>query len=311
MQDARQAVSEAFRKVQDRICAFIDAENLQDHREDPWDYSGGARTDPAADAPAAGGQHGGGLTRTWDGGSLLEKGGVGFSAIRGSSLPPSASSQLKLPPGTRFFATGVSLVLHPRNPHVPTVHMNVRYFEAGEAWWFGGGIDLTPYYPVESEVVGFHRTLRGLCEAHGRDHAAWKRACDDYFFLKHRGEARGVGGIFFDHLRGDRMADFTFVEALGLAFPDLYRPFLAGRDRPHTEAQRQFQLYRRSRYVEFNLLYDRGTLFGLQSGGRTESILMSMPPLARWEYGYRPEPGSEEERLTAYFLQPRDWAGMP
>jgi coproporphyrinogen III oxidase len=317
MQDFRQAVSGAFRAVQDSICAFLDAENGKTFREDAWDYAAlasarAAVSSPApASAPAApsGGQSGGGVTRTWDGGGFLEKGGVAFSAIEGSSLPPSALAQLSLAPGARFFATGVSLVLHPRNPHVPTIHMNVRYFEAGEAWWFGGGIDLTPYYPVESQVVGFHRALRGLCRAHGRDHEAWKRACDEYFFLKHRGEARGVGGIFFDHLRGDRGADFAFAEALGLAFPDLYRPFLAGRGLPYGEAERQFQLHRRSRYAEFNLLYDRGTLFGLQSGGRTESILMSMPPLARWEYGYQPPPGSPEERLTAYFLKPRDWAG--
>lgn len=296
MQDARDRIAEAFRKVQDHICAFLSAENGRGFREDPWSYSGG---------------QGGGLTRTWDGGDFLEKGGVGFSAIHGSSLPPSALAQLKLPQGTRFFATGVSLVMHPRNPHVPTVHLNVRYFEAGEAWWFGGGIDLTPYYPVEAEVIAFHKSLKTLCGRHGRDHAAWKRACDEYFHLKHRDECRGVGGLFFDHLRDDREKDFAWTEALGLAFPDLYRPFLAGRDRAATEAQRQFQLYRRSRYVEFNLLYDRGTLFGLQSGGRTESILMSMPPLARWEYGFQPEPGSPEERLTAYFLKPRDWASLP
>lgn len=325
----RDAVVQAFRNVQDRICAFLSEENGRVYREDPWDYAaasavpegaGGAAAVAAAVASATAGaaadvgtpgNTGGGITRTWDGGDLLEKGGVGFSAIHGSSLPPSASSQLKLPPGTRFFATGVSLVMHPRNPHVPTVHMNVRYFEAGEAWWFGGGVDITPYYPVESEVIGFHRALRDLCATHGRDHAAMKRACDEYFFLKHRGECRGVGGLFFDHLRADRAADFAFVEALGLAFPDLYRPFLVGRTRPVSEAQREFQLHRRSRYVEFNLLHDRGTLFGLQSGGRTESILMSMPPLARWEYGYRPAPGSAEERLTEYFLKPRDWADLP
>lgn len=299
----RETIAEAFRSVQDRICDFIAAENGTAFREDAWDYGAGG------DKPGNAGQAGGGRTRTWDdSGAFLEKGGVGFSAIEGSSLPPSALAQLQLPQGTRFFATGVSLVLHPRNPHVPTVHLNVRYFEAGNAWWFGGGIDLTPYYPVEAEVIGFHRGLRDLCRAHGRDHAAWKRACDDYFHLKHRGEARGVGGIFFDHLKEDRASDFAFAEALGLAFPDLYRPFLAGRSRAASESQRQFQLYRRSRYVEFNLLYDRGTLFGLQSGGRTESILMSMPPLARWEYGFEPPPGSPEERLTAYFLKPRDWA---
>ncbi len=289
----KNAVITAFRAVQDHICAFLSKED-QPYREDAWNYASGS---------------GGGLTRVWADGPLLEKGGVGFSSIEGTSLPPSAATQFKIPSGTPFTATGVSLVMHPRNPHVPTVHMNIRYFEAGDVWWFGGGMDLTPYYPVEAGVVGFHRGLRDLCGAHGRDYPAYKRACDDYFILKHRGEARGVGGLFFDHLQGDRAGDFAFTEALGLAFPDLYRPFLAARGQAVTERQRDFQLYRRSRYVEFNLLWDRGTLFGLQSGGRTESILMSMPPLAKWVYGFQPEPGSPEERLTDYFLKPRDWAG--
>jgi coproporphyrinogen III oxidase len=294
MQGDKEQVAAAFRKVQDAICAFLSAEDVA-CREDAWNYSGGA---------------GGGLTRTWDAGPLLEKGGVGFSAIEGDSLPASAATQFKIAPGTKFFATGVSLVMHPRNPHVPTIHMNVRYFQAGEVWWFGGGVDLTPYYPEQAQITGFHRALRDLCLSHGRDYAAMKRSCDEYFILKHRGEARGVGGLFFDHLRADKAKDQAWVEALGLAFPDLYRPFLVARDRPFTEAQRDFQLYRRSRYVEFNLLYDRGTLFGLQSGGRTESILMSMPPLARWIYGYAPQPGSAEEKLTEYYLKPRDWADL-
>jgi coproporphyrinogen III oxidase len=294
MDDAKSTITQAFRKVQDAICDFLSAED-QPYREDPWEYGNGK---------------GGGLTRIWQDGPLLEKGGVGFSAIEGSSLPASAATQFKIAPGTSFFATGVSLVMHPRNPHVPTIHMNVRYFEAGDVWWFGGGIDLTPYYPRQEDVAGFHRALRDLCRAQGRDYAAMKKNCDEYFFLKHRGEARGVGGLFFDHLRADKAADQAWVEALGTAFPDLYRPFLAARNRPAGDAQRQFQLYRRARYVEFNLLHDRGTLFGLQSGGRTESILMSMPPLARWEYGYRPEPGSAEEKLTEYYLKPRDWADL-
>ncbi|MDB5050013.1 MAG: putative coproporphyrinogen oxidase, aerobic [Fibrobacteres bacterium] len=293
MQDARDIVTTAFRGVQDRICDFLVGED-QAYREDAWTYASGA---------------GGGITRIWEGGPLLEKGGVGFSAIEGTSLPPSAATQFKIPPGTPFYATGVSLVMHPRNPHVPTIHMNIRYFQAGEVSWFGGGMDLTPYYPEESQVVGFHRALRDLCNRHGRDYTAFKRACDEYFVLKHRGEARGVGGLFFDHLQNGQEQDLAFTEALGLAFPDLYRPFLSARDRPVTEKERDFQLYRRSRYVEFNLLWDRGTLFGLQSGGRTESILMSMPPLAKWVYGFQPEPGSPEERLTGYFLKPRDWAG--
>jgi coproporphyrinogen III oxidase len=175
--------------------------------------------------------------------------------------------------------------------------------------WFGGGIDLTPYYPLENQVVGFHQALQGLCVAHGRDYQGFKQACDAYFFLKHRGEARGIGGLFFDHLQLDKQKDLSFAEALGLGFPDLFKLFLENQAEPYTQKQRDFQLYRRARYVEFNLLHDRGTLFGLQSGGRTESILMSMPPLAKWTYGYTPESGSPEEKLTAYFLKPRDWAG--
>ena len=292
MASFKDTVTTTFRNVQDRICGFLNGEDAP-YREDAWSYAGGK---------------GGGITRVWEEGPLLEKGGVGFSAIEGTSLPPSAATQFQIAPGTPFFATGVSLVMHPRNPHVPTVHMNIRYFEAGEVCWFGGGIDLTPYYPREEQIKAFHRDLRALCAAHGRDHAAFKRACDEYFFLKHRGEARGVGGLFFDHLQVGREQDLAFTEALGLAFPSLYAPVLANRATTVTDKQRDFQLYRRARYVEFNLLHDRGTLFGLQSGGRTESILMSMPPLAKWVYGYRAEPGSDEERLTDYFLKPQDWA---
>jgi coproporphyrinogen III oxidase len=293
MQDPKDLVGDAFRNVQDGICDFLVGED-QAYREDVWNYAGGA---------------GGGITRVWEGGPLLEKGGVGFSAIAGNSLPSSAATQFRIPPGTPFHATGVSLVMHPRNPHVPTIHMNIRHFQAGEVSWFGGGVDVTPYYPEAAQVANYHRALRELCLRHGRDYAAYKAACDDYFFLKHRGEARGVGGLFFDHLQHGHAQDLAFTEALGQAFPDLYRPFLAGRDRPISEKERDFHLYRRARYVEFNLLWDRGTLFGLQSGGRTESILMSMPPVAKWVYGFQPEPESPEARLTEYFLKPRDWAG--
>ena len=287
-------VTAAFRAVQDRISAFLSAED-KPFREDAWTYASG---------------QGGGVTRTWDDGPLLEKGGVGFSAITGSSLPPSAATQFKIAPGTPFYATGVSLVMHPRNPHVPTIHMNIRYFEAGEVWWFGGGVDVTPYYMEEAQVIGFHRSLRELCLRHGRDYDVWKEACDAYFFLKHRGEPRGIGGLFFDHLRGDKEKDFAWAEGLGMAFPDLYRPFLTGREKPVSERERDFQLYCRGRYVEFNLLWDRGTLFGLQSGGRTESILLSMPPLAKWAYGWTADPGSPEARLTDYFLKPKPWADL-
>ena len=287
----REQVSDRFRAVQDHICAFLDAENGAGFREDAWNHAGG----------------GGGRTRIWENGALLEKGGVGFSAIEGAALPVSATAAVQIPSGP-FFATGISLVLHPRNPHVPTIHLNVRYFEAGEACWFGGGVDLTPYYPLETMVADFHRALRRLCEGAGRDYSVYKRACDEYFFIKHRNEARGVGGLFFDHLRGDREKELEFAEALGRLFPELYRPFAALKDKPYSQAQREFQLHRRSRYAEFNLIYDRGTWFGLQSGGRAESLLMSLPPLCRWIYDFQPDPGSAEERLTEFFLKPRDWA---
>ncbi len=296
MQSFRDEVAQRFRAVQDHICSFLDAENGKRHHEDAWTYEKG---------------EGGGRTRVYDdGGDLLEKGGVNFSALTGGSLPASAATAFRIPDGTPFFATGVSLVLHPRNPLVPTIHLNIRYFEAGDVYWFGGGVDLTPYYPEESMVADFHRALRVFCDSAGRDYAAYKKACDEFFYLKHRREARGVGGLFFDHLRGPREEELAFVEGLGRLFPDLYRPFAALRHLPYTEAQREFQLHRRSRYAEFNLVWDRGTLFGLQSDGRTESILMSLPPVCKWKYGYVPAPGSAEERLTEYFLKPRDWASM-
>jgi len=288
----RETVTATFRGVQDTIASFL-SQHDQPFHEDPWSYANG---------------RGGGITRVWDSGPLLEKGGIGFSAIEGSSLPPSAATQFNIAPGTPFLATGVSLVMHPRNPHVPTIHMNIRYFEAGEICWFGGGIDLTPYYPIKKQVIGFHQELRNVCVTHYRDYTGMKKTCDEYFFLKHRNEARGIGGIFFDHLQIDKTKDLAFAEGLGLAFPKLYEPFFSNRNLDVTEAQRDFQLYRRGRYVEFNLLHDRGTLFGLQSGGRTESILMSMPPLTKWIYGFTPEPDSTESALTEYYLKPRDWA---
>ena len=292
MKAFRDQVVQRLQGVQDRICAFVDSENGAGFREDLWEYPKG---------------EGGGRTRVYESGTLLEKGGVNFSAILGSSLPPSAAAGFRVPDGTPFFATGVSLVLHPHNPHVPTIHMNIRYFEAGDVYWFGGGVDLTPYYPDEPMVVNFHAALKNFCERMNRNYGNCKKACDEYFFLKHRNEARGVGGLFFDHLRGPKEEELAFIEELGLLFPDLYRPFAALQNRPFTDAQRQFQLHRRSRYAEFNLVYDRGTLFGLQSGGRSESILMSLPPLCRWVYDFTPQPGSAEARLTEYFLKPRDW----
>ncbi len=302
----KQRVIARFQSVQDSICAFLDSENGKPYREDAWTYATG---------------QGGGRSRVYEGervdldskaggtGFLLEKGGVNFSAIEGGSLPASAATAFSIAPGTPYFATGVSLVLHPRNPHVPTVHLNIRFFAAGNLWWFGGGMDLTPYYPERASVVAWHRGLRDLCARHDRDHAALKKACDEYFFLKHRQEARGVGGIFFDHLRGDLEKDFAFTAAVGEAFPALYAACLSGRGKPFTTAQRDFQCMRRGRYVEFNLVFDRGTLFGLQSGGRTESILMSLPPHVSWVYDYKAEAGSPEAELTEYWLKPRDWAG--
>jgi coproporphyrinogen III oxidase len=295
MQDFRDRVIERFKSVQDGICDFLVIENGQGFHEDRWDYGSG---------------RGGGRSRVFTGGTLLEKGGVNFSALEGASLPPSAATAFAIEPGTPYFATGVSLVLHPHNPHVPTVHLNIRFFAAGNKWWFGGGMDLTPYYPQKESVVSWHQGLKDLCDLHHRDHTTLKQACDTYFHIKHRDEARGVGGIFFDHLDRDQELDFAFTAAVGEAFPHLYRPCLAARHQPFSEAQRTFQLYRRGRYVEFNLVYDRGTLFGLQSGGRIESILMSLPPLASWIYDFKAEPGSPEEQLTAFWLQPRDWLGQ-
>jgi coproporphyrinogen III oxidase len=213
---------------------------------------------------------------------------------------------------------GVSLVIHPLNPHVPTSHANVRFFiaeKAGEApvWWFGGGFDLTPFYPVEQDVVHWHQVAKACCDEFGQDvYPTYKKWCDDYFFLKHRGETRGVGGLFFDDLNEWGFArSFAFMRRVGESFCQAYLPIVAARKAtPYTEHERQFQLYRRGRYVEFNLVFDRGTLFGLQSGGRTESILMSMPPLVRWEYGYQPTVGSPEERLYQRYLQPQDWLGL-
>ncbi|MFZ9678670.1 MAG: oxygen-dependent coproporphyrinogen oxidase [Quisquiliibacterium sp.] len=262
-------------------------------------------------------QGGGGITRVIEEGSIFERGGVNFSHVHGDRLPPSASAQRPQLGGRPFEAMGVSLVLHPRNPYVPTVHMNVRFFLArdpagGEAiWWFGGGMDLTPYYAFEKDVVRFHASCRQALEPFGAQlHPRFKQWCDEYFFLKHRNEPRGVGGIFFDdfsELGFER--SFAMMRSVGDAFLEAYVPIVERRrDTPYGERERDFQAYRRGRYVEFNLVFDRGTLFGLQSGGRTESILMSLPPVVRWRYDWHPEPGSPEERLYRDFLKPRDWA---
>jgi coproporphyrinogen III oxidase len=250
-------------------------------------------------------------------GTVFERGGVNFSHVKGERLPPSASAARPQLAGRSFEVMGVSSVLHPRNPQVPTVHMNLRLFaalprepEAQPVWWFGGGMDLTPYYGFAEDATHFHRTCRASLAPFGDDyHPRFKAWCDDYFFLKHRGEPRGIGGIFFDDLneRGFEHC-FALTRSVGDHFLPAYEPILQRRkDLPYTERERDFQAYRRGRYVEFNLVYDRGTLFGLQSNGRTEAILMSLPPVVRWRYDWRPDPGSAEERLYAEFLTARDW----
>jgi coproporphyrinogen III oxidase len=291
-------VREYLTGLQDRICASVEAvDGTARFVEDAWARDEG----------------GGGRTRILRDGAVFEQAGVGFSDVSGTALPPSASAARPELAGASWRAVGMSLVLHPRNPCVPTTHANVRHFRAmrdGEtvAWWFGGGFDLTPFYPFDEDVLHWHQTAHALCKPCGEErYAAHKRWCDDYFLLKHRNETRGVGGLFFDDLHTDFDKDFAYMQAVGDGFLDAYLPIVERRkDMPYGERERQFQLYRRGRYVEFNLVHDRGTLFGLQSGGRTESILMSLPPLVRWEYGYQPEPGSAEARLADY-LRPRDW----
>ena len=288
--------------LQDRICAALEeADGAARFREDAWRRAEG----------------GGGRTRVLDGGALFEKAGVGYSHVHGAGLPASATAARPELAGRSFRALGVSLVLHPESPYVPTTHANVRYFVAEKAgepavWWFGGGFDLTPYYPFEEDAVHWHRTARAACEPFGAEvYPRFKAWCDEYFFLPHRGETRGVGGLFFDDLSAwGAERSFAFLRGVGDAFLAAYLPIVERRRAtPWGERERAFQLVRRGRYVEFNLLYDRGTLFGIQSGGRTESILMSLPPLVRWQYGHAPEPGSPEERLVTDFLRPRDWLG--
>jgi coproporphyrinogen III oxidase len=260
---------------------------------------------------------GGGRSRVLADGAVFEKAGVNFSHVQGEGLPPSATANRPELAGRSYQAMGVSLVIHPLNPYVPTSHANVRLFVAtkvGEEpiWWFGGGYDLTPYYGNREDCVHWHRVARDACEPFGEDvYPEFKAWCDDYFFLKHRDEPRGVGGLFFDDLnRWDFDTSFAFLRAVGDSYLPAYLPIVQrNRDREFGERERQFQLYRRGRYVEFNLVFDRGTHFGLQSGGRTEAILMSLPPLVRWEYNYEPEAGSPESELTGYYLQSRDWLG--
>ncbi len=290
------AVSSYLLALQDSICAALEAEDDNGRfQEDTWARPEG----------------GGGRSRVLSDGAVFEKAGVGFSYVSGAALPPSATAARPELAGKPYHAMGVSLVIHPRNPYVPTAHMNVRFFMAGETtWWFGGGFDLTPYYGFEEDCVHWHRTARAACEPFGAAlYPKFKKWCDDYFFLKHRGEPRGVGGIFFDDFNELEFArSFAFLRSIGDAFVPAYVPIVQRREPlPHTQRERDFQLYRRGRYVEFNLVWDRGTHFGLQSGGRTESILMSLPPLVTWRYNWQPAAGTPEARLYDVFLKPRDW----
>jgi coproporphyrinogen III oxidase len=260
---------------------------------------------------------GGGRTMVLAGGKVFEQAGVNFSEVTGNSLPASATAHRPELTGRNFRAMGVSLVIHPENPHVPTSHANVRFFiaenpDSEPVWWFGGGFDLTPCYAYEEDCKHWHRTAKQACDPFGADqYTKYKQWCDDYFYLKHRAETRGIGGLFFDDLNvPDFETAFAFMRSVGDHYLPAYLPIVEKRkDTAFGEQEKKFQWYRRGRYVEFNLVYDRGTLFGLQSGGRTESILMSLPPVVNWQYKYQPEPGSREARLTEFFLQPRDWLG--
>lgn len=323
--DSRERVGAWMKQIQDEICAGLEAADGggTPFTEDSWERPEG----------------GGGRSRVLRDGNVFEQGGVNFSEVWGEGLPPSILTQRPEAAGHGFYATGTSMVLHPKNPYIPTVHLNYRYFEAGPVWWFGGGIDLTPYYPFEDDVVHFHQTLKDTCDQHHGDYyPTFKQWCDEYFYLKHRGETRGVGGIFFDYQDGtgalyrgpdangpaaaysqqvgappQRTWDdlFSFVRDCGRAFLPAYTPIIdRHRDRAYGDRERNFQLYRRGRYVEFNLVYDRGTIFGLQTNGRTESILMSLPPLVRWEYAYTPEAGTPEAKLYDRYLKPQPWLGV-
>jgi coproporphyrinogen III oxidase len=323
--DSREQVSAFMKAIQDQICeGLATADGGTDFQQDQWERPEG----------------GGGRSRVLKQGNVFEQGGVNFSEVWGSQLPPSILVQRPEAAGHGFYATGTSMVLHPQNPYIPTVHLNYRYFEAGPVWWFGGGIDLTPYYADLEDVQHFHRTLKQACDRHHPDYyPTFKHWCDEYFYLKHRQETRGVGGIFFDYQDGRPVSFIAartktvsppstvirwvrFPAAVGkislalsspavmLSCPPIVPIVDRHRDQDYGDRQRNFQLYRRGRYVEFNLVYDRGTIFGLQTNGRTESILMSLPPMVRWEYGYQPEPGTPEAALYETFLKPQDWLAL-
>ena len=295
--DPAEAVQQFLARLQDEIVASLERIDGGTFRRDAWSRAEG----------------GGGITRVIEDGNVFERGGVNFSRVQGTRLPPAATAVRPQLAGRGYEAMGVSLVLHPRNPYCPTVHLNVRFFSTRDenpVWWFGGGMDLTPYYGFAEDARHFHAACRDALAPSGADYyPRFKRWCDEYFHLRHRGEARGVGGIFFDDF-ADRGFEYAFalVRSVGESFLPAYLPILEKRKgTPYGERERAFQAYRRGRYVEFNLVYDRGTLFGLQSGGRTESILMSLPPRAEWRYDWKPEPGSAEEKLYTDFLKPRDW----
>lgn len=294
------AVKEYLHHLQDKICHALEIEDGgAQFREDTWQHASG----------------GGGRTCVLEGGAVIEKGGVNFSHVFGDNLPAAASAHRPHLAGKSFEAMGISLVIHPRNPYAPTSHMNVRLFIAGkpdeeQTWWFGGGYDLTPYYGFVEDCEHWHRTAKAACDPFGADvYSRYKKWCDEYFYLKHRQEPRGIGGLFFDDFSPENFQQgFDFIKAIGDSYIDAYQPILNRRkNAEYSEREKQFQKYRRGRYVEFNLVYDRGTLFGLQSGGRTESILMSLPPEVEWHYDYRPEPGSAEAQLVENFLIAKDW----
>ncbi len=298
--DNIEAVSEYLRNLQNTIVNAVElADGAQTFRRDEWQRSAG----------------GGGISRVLSDGAVFEQAGVGFSHVFGDEMPAAATRARPQLAGRRFQALGVSLVFHPQNPHVPTTHANFRFFSAEDAasdpvWWFGGGFDLTPYYPYHDDVVHWHSVARELCMPFGEEiYPRFKKWCDDYFYLPHRDETRGVGGLFFDDLNEfGFVRSFDFLRSAGDRFLDAYLPIVELRKNiEFGEREREFQLYRRGRYVEFNLLYDRGTTFGLQSGGRTESILMSLPPRVRWEYNWQPSPESAEAKLYSDYLKPQDW----
>lgn len=304
MQEEIKLIKSFLLNLQDEICAALEREDGKAmFKEDAWDRPDG----------------GGGRSRVIENGAVIEKGGVNFSYVYGESLPPSASASRPELAGRSFHALGVSLVIHPNNPFVPTSHANVRFFCAekpGEkpVWWFGGGFDLTPYYGFTEDCVHWHQVCKNICEPFGADvYSRYKKWCDDYFYLKHREEARGIGGLFFDDLNEWGFDQcFAFMQAVGRGYIEAYLPIVSKRKHINfNEKHKAFQQYRRGRYVEYNLVYDRGTLFGLQSGGRTESILMSLPPEVTWRYNWQPEAGTEEAKLYTDFLPAKDWLAMP